>query len=137
ASAAADPSGFGEGQRYLGSAAVTTDASGNASFNLTLAAATTAGEVVSATATDAAGNTSEFAQALPISGPVDLSGRVFDDKNNDGVYQPGSGEVAIGGVTVQLINQTTGAVVATRTTASDGTYLFEMELAPGTYKIVE
>src|SRR5262249_46461916 len=33
ASASADPSGYGEGQRYLGSAQVTTDASGNANFD--------------------------------------------------------------------------------------------------------
>ena len=32
ANAAADPSGYGEGQRWLGSATVTTDSSGNASF---------------------------------------------------------------------------------------------------------
>ena len=65
ASAAADPSGFGEGARYLGSAVVTTDAGGNASFEVTLAAATTPGEVVTATATDPAGNTSEFSGGRP------------------------------------------------------------------------
>jgi hypothetical protein len=63
ASAAADPSGFGEGARYLGSAVVTTDGSGNARFEVTLAAPTTPGEVVTATATDPAGNTSEFSRA--------------------------------------------------------------------------
>ncbi len=64
ASAAADPTGYGEGQRYLGSSTVTTDGSGNASFNLTLAAATVANEQLTATATDAAGNTSEFSADL-------------------------------------------------------------------------
>jgi hypothetical protein len=68
ANAALDPSGHGEGQRYLGSATVTTDATGRADFDVTLAAATAAGEFVTATATDAAGNTSEFspAQAAPV-----------------------------------------------------------------------
>src|SRR5262249_11938574 len=48
ASAAADPSGFGEGQRYLGFTSVTTDAAGNAIIGVTLATALTAGEVVTA-----------------------------------------------------------------------------------------
>src|SRR5439155_1349078 len=70
ASAAADPSGFGEGARYLGSAQVTTDDSGNASFEVTLAAPTTPGEVVTATATDPANNTSEFSQAVLVAQQV-------------------------------------------------------------------
>ncbi len=50
----------GESTRYLGSFQVTTDALGNASFNVTLAAATVPGEIVTATATDPYGSTSEF-----------------------------------------------------------------------------
>src|SRR5262249_41128108 len=64
ASAAADPSGFGEGQRYLGFTSVTTDAAGNAIIGVTLATALTAGEVVTATATDPSNNTSEFSAAV-------------------------------------------------------------------------
>src|SRR5205085_6098036 len=56
-----DPTGFGEGQIYLGALTVTTDASGNASYSGVLSAATTYHQAVTATATDAAGNTSEFA----------------------------------------------------------------------------
>jgi hypothetical protein len=36
ANGSADPSGYGEGQRYLGAATVTTDAAGSASFAATL-----------------------------------------------------------------------------------------------------
>ncbi len=61
ASPSADPSGYGQGQNYLGSASVTTDVTGNATFSVDLAAATVAGEAISATATDPSGNTSEFA----------------------------------------------------------------------------
>ncbi len=61
---AADPSGHGQGRVYLGSTVVTTDGFGNAAFNLTLAAATSVGSVISATATDASGNTSEFSADL-------------------------------------------------------------------------
>jgi titin len=61
ANAAADPSGFGEGQRYLGAASVTTNANGDVHyFTVVVPGASVAGEVISATATDPDGNTSEF-----------------------------------------------------------------------------
>jgi hypothetical protein len=66
ASAAPDRSYFGQGQRYLGSASVTTDATGSAPFSFTLAAASGSGEWVTATATDPSGNTSEFSAARPL-----------------------------------------------------------------------
>jgi titin len=55
---------FYAGARHLSSTTVLTDASGNASFNLILAAATSAGEVITATATDPSGNTSELAAVV-------------------------------------------------------------------------
>jgi hypothetical protein len=67
ASGAADPSGYGEGARYLGSATVSTDAAGNATFDVTLAAATVPNEWVTATATGSFGSTSEFSLAVPAS----------------------------------------------------------------------
>ena len=59
-----DPSGYGEGQFYLGSTSVVADGSGNAAFDVTLLAATSAGAVITATATSSAGNTSEFSAAF-------------------------------------------------------------------------
>ena len=56
----ADPSGFGEGQKLLTSFTSSTDATGNAAFNLDLPAAPPPGSAISATATDSSGNTSEF-----------------------------------------------------------------------------
>jgi hypothetical protein len=53
-----DPSGHGEGAKFLDSVVVTTDGSGNANFSTTLPV--TAGAVVTATATDPSGNTSKF-----------------------------------------------------------------------------
>jgi hypothetical protein len=44
ASSAADPTGFGEGERYLGFATVSTDAAGNAVFGATVPAAVGPGE---------------------------------------------------------------------------------------------
>lgn len=63
ANAAADPSGNGEGQTFLGAKTVTTDAAGNAPIIHALPAAT---GFLSATATDALGNTSEFSPARVI-----------------------------------------------------------------------
>ena len=68
-----DPSGYGEGKTFIGFQSVTTDGSGNASFNATFAALPAGQSVVTSTATDAAGNTSEFSQCLTASLPVALT----------------------------------------------------------------
>jgi uncharacterized repeat protein (TIGR01451 family) len=65
ASDVADPSGFGPGQVLLGQTSVTTGADGNASIAATFPVTPAPGQVVSATATDPAGNTSEFSRNVP------------------------------------------------------------------------
>jgi hypothetical protein len=67
-----DISYYGPGTTYLGSTTVTTDASGNATFSVTLSAMTPAGQWITATATDPNGNTSEFSgdRSLPFTMPV-------------------------------------------------------------------
>lgn len=60
---AIDPSGFGEGQVFLGAADVQTDASGDAAFSFDFPIAKTSMRLT-ATATDPAGNTSEFSGGL-------------------------------------------------------------------------
>ncbi|MBM3881141.1 MAG: DUF11 domain-containing protein [Verrucomicrobia bacterium] len=60
---AADPSGHGEGQTYLGSESVTTDGGGHADFSVTLPGKLVS-RFVSATATDADNNTSEFSATV-------------------------------------------------------------------------
>jgi hypothetical protein len=57
-SAACDPSGYGEGQAFLGFADVTTNPEGVASFNVPVTLP--GGAFVTATATNPAGSTSEF-----------------------------------------------------------------------------
>jgi hypothetical protein len=69
-----NPSGFGEGEQFLGSAPVTTDGSGTKSFSFAFAASVDADWVVSATATDPAGNTSHFAQDVTAAPPTIASG---------------------------------------------------------------
>ena len=63
--AAVDPSGNGEGAQFFGTTSVTTNGNGDATINVTLPVALTAGRVITATATDPNGNTSEFSAADP------------------------------------------------------------------------
>ena len=63
-----DPSGNGPGQRFLGFADQSTDAGGNVAFAATLPSAVL-GPWLTATATDAGGNTSEFSACLAVPGP--------------------------------------------------------------------
>ena len=63
-SAVGDPSGYGEGEVPIGTTTVATDGSGNITpFGYTFPSAVAAGRVITATATDPAGNTSEFSNA--------------------------------------------------------------------------
>jgi YVTN family beta-propeller protein len=64
ASLLSDHSTYGEGETYLGSEIVITNAQGNALFSVTFHISNTSGQVITATATDPAGNTSEFSQAI-------------------------------------------------------------------------
>jgi hypothetical protein len=59
-SAACNGSGHGEGQHYVGSTTVVTGPGGDAPFEASFPAPIALGRVVTATATDAFGNTSEF-----------------------------------------------------------------------------
>lgn len=67
ASVTNDPASFRSGQRWLGSGLVVTNSGGDVDFDIPLAAITILGEVITATATDPDGNTSEFSAAVPIS----------------------------------------------------------------------
>ncbi|HEY3134667.1 MAG TPA: HYR domain-containing protein [Blastocatellia bacterium] len=64
--AACDPSGFGEGQTFIGSTSVMTNANCNVAFNVALPVPAAAGQFITATATDPAGNTSEFSNCIPV-----------------------------------------------------------------------
>ena len=59
------PSGYGEGETYLGAVDVTTDLDGGVSFTVSLPVTVAAGQIITATATDPDGNTSEFSGQSP------------------------------------------------------------------------
>ena len=62
----ADQSGFGEGHVYLGVVSVTTDSMCTGTFSAVFPVVTIVGSFVTATATDNAGNTSEFSEVLAV-----------------------------------------------------------------------
>jgi Ca2+-binding RTX toxin-like protein len=76
ASDAADPSGSGEGRRFLGATPnpVSSGVDGHQGFSQEVPGKVTGGEVVTATATDSGGNTSEFSVAVPVCTDVGTAG---------------------------------------------------------------
>jgi CSLREA domain-containing protein len=61
-----DVSGFGEGQVFLGAQSVSTNAAGNATFNVQLPLSVALGQFVTTTATSPTGSTSEFSACSPV-----------------------------------------------------------------------
>ena len=68
-----------------------------------------------------------------------LSGFVYADRNNNGQFETGSGEPAIGGVTVVLTGtDAVGNAIASRTATTDATGFYQFTgLLPGTYAVAE
>jgi len=67
-----DTSGYGEGKIYLGTTAVTTGGDGNAVISVIFPVAAPVGHFITATATDTAGNTSEFSQCRIVEGTTSV-----------------------------------------------------------------
>ena len=63
---AADVFGNGEGETFLTAVEATTDAGGDASFAIDVGSAVPVGQLITATATDPDGNTSEFSVAVAV-----------------------------------------------------------------------
>ncbi len=69
---ACDPSGYGEGRTFLGSINAATDSNGHGSFTFDLPGSVTPGNFITATATDAVGNTSEFSACVQVTPALQL-----------------------------------------------------------------
>ncbi|HVR77549.1 MAG TPA: NosD domain-containing protein [Acidimicrobiia bacterium] len=116
ASDVCDDSLHGEGQQFLASTLVTTNADGHAVVATSYSAALTAGTQITATATDAAGNTSEFSECVTVEEAApDLIGSIT------GPLQACLGEEIGDEITLQVTNQ--GATAVSGTNFSVGVYL--------------
>lgn len=73
ANPACDASGSGEGQTFVGTLAVSTDASGAASFSTTFPTMVPLNQFLTATTTDPGNNTSEFSACSQVGSPSDLA----------------------------------------------------------------
>lgn len=70
-----DPSGYGQGRSYLGSTTVTSDGLGNSNFAVTFGVPFSQAQFITATATDPAGNTSEFSHVADL--PLAATGKTI------------------------------------------------------------
>lgn len=138
ANAVADPSGYGEGQTYLGAATVTTDLNGNVTFNVTVPGVAAVGQFVTATATNPNGSTSEFGtHTVTTFAPANIDGVKFHDLNGDGSHD--ADEPGLSGWTIYLDangNNSLDSGEARTISGSNGEWSFG-NLAMGTYQVRE
>jgi hypothetical protein len=66
-----------------------------------------------------------------------LTGWVFDDLDNDGVFETADGDAGVEGVLMQLVNESSGLVVDSEFTGASGQFGFDVTVPGGMYKIVE
>ncbi len=136
--ATCDSSGNGEGQVFLGQTTVTTDANGNTAINATLATAVASGSLITATATDAANNTSEFSQcrvvdapcpAITINPPTLPNGTIGAAYNQTFIQTGGTGPITFSLTGTLPSGLTFNAATATLsgTAAQSGTFNFTVK----------
>lgn len=126
--AALDPSGNGEGGQFFNTTSVTTDGNGNATINANFPVALPTGRVVTATATDPGGNTSEFSagDSTGANGQVQFSVSVMNVIEDIGlmtvtVVRTGG---SAGTLTVDFATVDGTAVAGQDYTATSGTLTF-------------
>ena len=130
----------GEGTRYIGS--TVADANGN--FDVTLAGTgVLSTDAITATATDASGNTSEFSANINVVLVNTIAGSIFVDPNHNGVKDAGEGWTSTSApVTNTFVNLVSGGALApilvpsiTIPVSAAGTYTF-IDVPAGNYTII-
>jgi len=129
-------SSYGEGKTFLGSAAVTTNSSGDGSFNLTFPTVNPSETVITSTATDPNGNASEFSACL--TGPASLYTltpcRIADTRSPVGPYG-GPALAANGDRSFLIAGQcgipATATAVSFNATITQPTALGDLRIVPG------
>jgi hypothetical protein len=124
-----DPTGFGEGQTFIGSTTVTTDAGGNASFTTNTGSATPTGRFITSTATsNVTGDTSEFSYGAQVNGAeaFQFLSPVFTVSENVGVATITVTRTngAVGGTTVNYATSNGTASAGVDYVATSGTLTF-------------
>ena len=123
-----DGSGHGEGRRFLGDTTAVVDGTGHDTWTVTdIGTTVTPGEVVTATATDEDGNTSEFSQCFTVTnavGPLAATINLTQDSAN---VRAGAQSVPIAGIDLGAL--TRGAGPNTASAPLDGIPLEGIELA--------
>ena len=125
---AVDPSGNGEGAQFFHTASVNTDGNGNANINVTVPTALASGRVITSTATDPNGNTSEFSA----SNATGAAGSVHFNVSSIAVIEDiGSATVLVrrtggstGSLSVQYATANGTAVAGQDYTSTSGTLSF-------------
>ena len=114
-----DPSGYGEGQTYLGSANVTTDGTGTGAFTAVLTAGVPAGQVVTATATAPDGSTLEFSAAKFLTQTVIKNvGLLLLDPTGQSLNVSGNAVITVTNNGVIVLNSTNSAAATASGNAS-------------------
>ncbi len=138
----ADPSGYGQGKVFLGNVTVTTGVGGGGSFTFTTNSPVAVGRFVSATATDAKGNTSEFAKDVTVSAkaPLDIGYQITGPVANpikhtytETVKLTNDGTTSTPSFKFVLEGLTTGVTLtnASGTTTDGSPYVTVGSLSPG------
>lgn len=126
--AAVDPSGNGEGATFFGTMSVDTNANGDATINAIIPAGLPAGRVITATATDPNGNTSEFsaADATSAAGSVQFTASsmlVIEDVETLSITVVRTGG-STGSVSVDYSTANGSAIAGQDYTSTSGTLTF-------------
>ncbi|MCE2661220.1 MAG: DUF642 domain-containing protein, partial [Rubrivivax sp.] len=128
-------SGFGDGQVYLGT--LTSDANGNVNGRITLPGGVTlsAGDAITATATDGSGNTSEFSANLTVTAAAAFqngsfeNGSSFPATNNFVTLQTGDTRLTGWTVTYSMVDLV-GVVYYSGAFVSQGSYGVDLNGGP-------